>query len=456
MDVTVKASSLSGTVRAPASKSIAQRLLILSAFANVPTFLALEHASADIDATVRCLRTLGARIQPVERRDSTGLSARGLRITPLPRDPSGRPVALSDVNLDCGESGATLRFLIPVVCALPARARFSGEGRLPTRPLAPLTDELLRHGAIIERKSAKELPLVAEGPLAGGRYTIDGNVSSQFVSGILLASPLLPEGLDLHVQDPFESKPYVRLTAEALERFGVHVLSDRLDGEHGDSQSIGGAHFEHATRFIVGPHQHITSPGDIDVEGDWSQAAFWLAAGAIGADVRVSNLNLSSVQGDRAILAALALMGVRVSREGGICQALGKGLRGAAFDLSDMPDLVCPLAAVAALAEGRTRFFGTRRLRLKESDRLESVRATICALGGKATLLGDELEIEGVDELSGGVVDAAKDHRIAMMAAICALRSSGRVTILGAECVNKSYPTFFKVLRALGGSVEEA
>ncbi len=456
MDVTIRPISISGTVRAPASKSIAQRLLILSAIANTPTFLAIEHASDDIAATVRCLRALGARIQPMERRDSSGTSTRGLRVTPLPHDPSGRPVALSDVALNCNESGATLRFLIPVVCALPARARFSGEGRLPERPLAPLTDELLRHGATIEHKSAKELPLVAEGPVRGGRYSIDGSVSSQYISGLLLASPLLDEGLDLHVLDPFESKPYVRLTAEALERFGVHVLSDRLDGEHGDSQAIRGAHFEHATRFIVEGRQRLVSPGDIEIEGDWSQAAFWLAAGAIGEDVRVSNLNLSSVQGDRAILGALALMGVRVSREGGICQATGKGLRGAAFDLSDMPDLVCPLAAVAALAEGKTRFFGTRRLRLKESDRLESVRNALTALGGKATLLGDELEIEGVCELSGGVVDAAKDHRIAMMAAVCALRAKGPVTILGAECVSKSYPTFFEELRALGGSVEEA
>ncbi len=456
MDVTIRATSLAGTVRAPASKSIAQRLLILSALANAPTFLALEHASADIEATIRCLRALGARVQPVDRRDPSGLSTRGLRVTPLPHDPSGRPVALSDVSLDCGESGATLRFLVPVVCALSSHARFEGEGRLPERPLAPLTDELLRHGATIERKSARELPLVVEGPLTGGRYDIDGGVSSQFISGLLLASPLLPEGLDLHVHDPFESKPYVRLTAEALERFGVHVLSDRLDGGHGDAQAIAGAHFEHATRFIVEAHQRLISPGDLDVEGDWSQAAFWLAAGAIGAEVRVSNLNLTSVQGDRAILAALALMGVRVSREGGVCEAQGKGLRGAAFDLSDMPDLVCPLAAVAALAEGKTRFFGTRRLRLKESDRLESVRAALASLGGKATLLGDELEIEGVPELSGGTVDAAKDHRIAMMAAICALRAKEPVTILGAECVSKSYPTFFEVLRTLGAGVEEA
>ncbi len=455
MDLVCSRAQLVGGVRAPASKSIAQRLLILSALADTPTFLALEEGSADIAATVRCLRALGARVQTVERRDASGLVTRGLRVTPLPHDPSGRPVALSDVELDCGESGATLRFLLPVVCALGTSARLTGEGRLPDRPLGPLVEELMRHGATIRKRSARELPLLAEGPLSGGRFDLAGDVSSQFISGILLASPLLAGGVDLHVADPFESKPYVRLTMEALGAFGVTAAMERTDASGEGAGELSGSHLEHGTRFSVEAGQRLVTPGDVAVEGDWSQAAFWLAAGALGADVTVSGLNPRSLQGDRAIQAALALMGVRVSREGAACRASSKGLRAATLDLADTPDLICPLAITAALAEGTSRFTGTKRLRLKESDRLESVSEAVRAIGGRARVEGDELEIEGVAKLEGGVVRCAGDHRIAMMAAIGALRAARPVAILGAECVSKSYPTFFEAYRALGGVVEE-
>lgn len=441
MDLRIEPANLSGSVVAPASKSIAQRLLILASVAEKPTFIEMDaDLSDDVEATARCLSALGVRITALNITPSSPEGpVFGLRVSPLPRDPSGRPVALTDVELDCGESGATLRFLLPFVAALGTTARFTGRGRLPERPLSPLAEEMERHGAKLTPEGERALPLRLEGQLRGGTFNLAGDVSSQFISGLLLAGPLLGEGATVAVNDPFESKPYVKLTCQALEAFGVTVASER-----GITR----------TEFSVEP-QRIASPEAVRVEGDWSQAAFWLSAGALGADVCVEGLNLRSAQGDRACMGALALMGVRVGREGGRVQAASKGLRAATLDLRDMPDLICPLAPVAALAAGTSRFTGVRRLRLKESDRLRSVAAALCALGGKAEVVGDELVLEGVGEFSGGTVDAAGDHRVAMMAAVCSLASSGPVTIVGAECVDKSYPMFFDVFEGLGGRVQE-
>ena len=458
MDATIIPAHLEGSVRAPASKSIAQRLLILAALADAPTFIAIEGESADIAATVRCLAALGARIVLAERREGDGASSpaeRGLLVEPLPRDPSGRPVTLSPVTLDCGESGATLRFLLPVVGALGAEATFTGDGRLPRRPLSPLDRELASHGMRLSRDGGDELPLTVFGALEGGRFELPGDVSSQFVSGLLLAAPLLDDDVEVRVLDPFESRPYVGLTCSALASFGVYAESARPDAPGGDEGPLEGPRAAPATSYRVFGGASLRSPGAVSVEGDWSQAAFWLAADALGASVTVRGLDLRSAQGDRAVLAALALLGVRVVRETGACRAFAERPRAASFDVADTPDLVPPLAAVCAVADGVSRIRGAGRLRLKESDRLESIRRALEAFGARAAVEGDDLVIEGVPELHGCAIDAAGDHRIAMMAAVCALRAHGSVIIEGADCVEKSYPTFFEDYRALGGTVRE-
>ena len=429
---------LSGEVRAPSSKSEAHRLLICAAFAPGTTDIDCTTSSEDIDATARCLEALGARVTRTRL---------GFRVVPV-RGTSATdnvPEAVRGALLDCGESGSTLRFLLPVVAALGCDARLTGRGRLPERPLSPLYEELVAHGASLSPQGA--FPLAVSGRLLPGRYSLPGNVSSQFVSGLLLAAPLMGGPVEVEVVEPVESAPYVTLTMRALERFGVEVSERRHEREDG---TLVRSYFAHAPRGL-------SSPGAVSVGGDWSNAAFWLAAGALAPEgssgVAVLGLDPRSPQGDRQVLAALALLGARVLRgtDGAACAP--DRLRGRVIDVSSCPDLLPPLAAVAAVADGTTSFVGAARLRLKESDRLKSVTDALLALGGRAEQTEDGIVVEGVPELAGGTVDPANDHRIAMMAAILASRCARPVTILGAECVNKSYPAFFEDLGGIGGIV---
>ena len=435
MDVTIAPRALRGSVRAVASKSMAHRLLICAALCPGPTRIRCATTSRDIEATASCLEALGAL---VER------EGEWLLVTPLPGSPAtdNLRVALRGATLDCGESGSTLRFMLPVAAALACDAALTGHGRLAERPLSPLYEELLAGGA--DLSEAGRFPLRVGGRLRAGRFELPGNVSSQYVSGLLLAVPLLAGPSEVRVTEPIESRPYVELTLAALARFGVEVM---VSHEVADGRPC--------TSFVVSPATPLRSPGEVEVEGDWSNAAFWLAAGALAGEVAVSGLDLMSRQGDRAVMAALAKLGARVERRGGEAVTSPGSPSGTEMDVSDFPDLVPPLAAVAALAPGRTRLTGCGRLRLKESDRVETVCAGLSALGAHVWSEGDDIVLDGVDELSGGVVDAANDHRIAMMAAVAATRSAGPVTIRGAECVAKSYPAFFEDYRALGGLVDE-
>lgn len=429
MDVIVTPHSLSGSIAAIPSKSMAHRLLTLAALCQGITDVTLAESSEDIDATLRCVTSLGA---------SLGRTRSGLRIVPLTVRGAKR-----NASLDVGESGSTLRFLLPIVAALGRGASMVGHGRLAERPLAPLDEQLIAHGVSLSPRGS--FPLEVSGTLAPGRFTLPGTVSSQFVSGLLMAAPLLDGTVEVAVSEPVESRGYINLTIDALRVFGVEV--------HEKPQAIDG--IPHRVYTIDGSAQ-LVSPGTCLVEGDWSNAAFWLAAGALGsAPLSVTGLNAQSHQGDRAIMAALSLLGARIGRGSGAVTAARDTPHGHTIDVSAIPDLAAPLAAVAATAPGTTRLTGAARLRLKESDRLETIRATITALGGQASIDADDLVIEGVEALAGGMVDAAHDHRIAMMAAICAAEATGTTTICGAECVAKSYPRFFSDFRALGGIAEE-
>ena len=294
MDVTIEPHPLSGTVPAVASKSVAHRLLILAALADGTTDIDCNTTSRDIDATARCLEALGARIARTRR---------GFRVRPIPRDADGAPLAASGATLDCGESGSTLRFMLPVAAALGRPCALDGHGRLTERPLSPLYEELASHGARLSQKGV--LPLRVEGDLAGGTFDIPGDVSSQYVSGLLMAAPFLPGGVRVRVSEPFESRAYVTITTDALRTFGVDV---RVTHEQADDAS-----FE---LFEVAP-QAVRTPGTVAVEGDWSNSAFWLAAGAIAGPVSVTGLDAKSSQGDRAIVAAASLLGARARTEGG-------------------------------------------------------------------------------------------------------------------------------------------
>lgn len=396
MNITLFPTKLSGSIAAIASKSQAHRLLICGALADQPTTLTCPQTSQDIAATAECLRALGAGIT----RTDTGYRVEPVRTLP------------KQAVLPCGESGSTLRFLLPLVGALGVEGLFQLEGRLPQRPLSPLWDVMEERGCRLRRPTPNTL--LCDGQLCGGEYTIDGGVSSQFATGLLFALSVLGEESRLCLTGKVESLPYIEMTLDALAAFGQDISAQ--------GQS-----------FSLRPRP-LHSPGTLEVEGDWSNAAFWLTANALGSSITVSGLNPNSRQGDRAVVDCLR-------RLENPCD----------IDASQIPDLV-PILAVAAGAGGGARFYNAGRLRLKETDRLETTRAMLQAMGGQAEILDDALIVHPTG-YTGGTVDATGDHRIAMAAAIAATVSTGPVTVVGAQAVQKSYPAFWQDYKALGGKL---
>ncbi len=384
--------ALTGSVPAIVSKSAAHRALMLAALSDAPTQLSPEAHSEDIDATLQCLSALGASVE---------ITPDGFLVNPRTRVPGG--------EADCRESGSTLRFLIPLSAALGAKTRFSGSGRLPERPLGPLVEALIAHGCAFD---AGKLPFILSGKLSGGLFQLPGDVSSQFITGLMMALPLVGGGR-IKLTSPLESAGYVRMTVSAMARFGVPVQ------EKPDEWEV--------------PRATYRSPGMLKIEGDWSNAAFFLAAGA-----DVTGLDEVSAQPDRAIRAMLTAF-----------DASDRTL-----DVRETPDLLPILASIAAVTPGETRFTGAARLRIKESDRLKTMAAGIRAIGGEAEEQPDGLIVRCVKPPAGGAVDAAGDHRIAMAFSIAATRCLGPVTIRGAEAVRKSYPAFFEDFVRLGGRMD--
>ncbi len=403
MKATIFPSALSGTVEAVASKSQAHRLLICAALADRETRICCSTLSADILATADCMRALGA-----------GIDYRGgvFEVRPIKALPD-RAV------IDVGESGSTLRFLLPVVCALGAETDIVMRGRLPERPLSPLWEELERHGASLTR-TAENVIHAARGDLTGGDYTLAANISSQFISGLLFALPLLKEDSSIRLTETPESVSYLDMTLRALKLFGI--ACPFADGA-----------------YRVSGGQRYRSPGEAAAEGDWSNAAFWICADRIlGGTLSIVGLDPDSPQGDRAV----EKISLRI--------AAGS----AVVDARDIPDLIPVLAVLASVSPGETRFIHAGRLRIKESDRLASTAALITALGGQVRELKDGLVVTGVRTLKGGELDSCNDHRIAMSAAVAALACEGPVILHGAQAVNKSYPAFWDDYRRLGGHVQ--
>ena len=415
MNIAVRPGPLRGRVEIPASKSVAHRAMIAAALADRPTEIVLNAVNDDLTATAACLNALGAAC---ERTDF------GYRIVPAAQEKNACGAAenasgatdlceiASSPTLDCGESGSTLRFLLPVAAALGREARFVGHGRLPERPHDVLLDAMAAHGATAD---ARRLPLQLHGRLRGGTFALPGNVSSQYITGLLMALPLCAGDSVIRLTTRLESAPYVNLTLRALADFGIRAET-LPDG----------------WRIPGGQRYH--SPGRVVVEGDWSGAAFWLAANALGSQVECGNLDEASAQGDRAIRPLLNRLGGEI-------------------DVSECPDLVPALAIAAAGFPGRTALVGAARLRLKESDRLASVAALLRALGCAVDEGAESLTIHGGAPLTGGTVDGCGDHRIVMAAAVAATAASSPVTILGAQAVAKSYPDFFRDFEALGGNL---
>ncbi len=391
VDIKIIPKKLCGSVKAVSSKSFAHRIITAAALADKETDVYINGFSDDILRTISCVEALGAVCRREEDR---------VLITPITQKKE-------NAILELGESGTTARIMLPVCAVVSKSAQLSGTGRLPERPFADITKLLRSKGCSV---SSDSLPISLSGTIKSGNFEVPGNISSQYVTGLMMALPHLEGDSTITLTTPLKSAAYVDITIDVLKDFGVNISKT----ETGYNVSSG--------KFI--------SPGKVSVEGDWSNAAFWIVAKEMGSDVKISNLNTSSVQGDRKI------MDVITEQE---------------IDIDEIPDLFPILAVLACSRTGTTRLYNGARLRLKESDRIVATESLIKALGGNAKSGPDYLEVYGTGALKGGLVDGFNDHRIVMAAAVAATICTDEVIITGAEAVNKSYPSFFDEYKKLGG-----
>ena len=412
--VTFQPFTPSGTVFAPPSKSDVHRAIICAALSKGVCTISPVALSDDIKATIGCVEALGATATI----ENNILAVDGTRM-----------FENKTAELDCMESGSTLRFFIPVAAAGGVSAVFNGSGRLPERPIGIYTDVLPQKGIVCDTQGG--LPLQISGQLKSGVFYVPGNVSSQFVSGLLFALPLLKGDSDIILTSPVQSAGYINMTIRTMSKFGIEVdMTDK------------GWHVRGGQHYI---------PTDYTTDGDWSQAAFFLVSGAVGGEVTVNGCNIDSSQGDRKIAAILRDFGAEVQQDGSSITVKKAPMSAVIIDASQIPDLVPVLAVCACFAEGTTRILRAERLRIKESDRLKTAAALLNSLGGKVTELPDGLEITGVPSLSGGSAEGFNDHRIVMSAATCAAGCTNAVTCSDAWSVNKSYPDFYKDYAEIGG-----
>ena len=416
MNVSVSCKNAGGEVQVIPSKSVAHRALICAALSDAPTSLVCDAASRDIEATIGCIRALGAEV--IQHGASIFV----------------RPAVLSEsATFDCGESGSTLRFMIPVAASLGIRAEFCGHGRLPQRPLGPLLEAMRENGA--EFQYSGELPLIVTRGISGGKFTIRGDVSSQFISGLILALPLLDADSEIEITGKLESSKYIDITLDVVSKFGARAF------RNGN------------TIYIKGCGKY-KPPSKFEVEGDWSNAAFWAVLGAFSEDgITCRGVDNESIQGDREVLDILERFGAKVER-GSDFFTVSKGeLCGTEIDAAEIPDLIPVLSVVASLARGETVIHNIERLRIKESDRVLTTERMIKNLGGEIYVEDNKMFITGRKTLTGGKVFAENDHRIVMSAAVAAAVCEDKVEIIGAEAVGKSYGNFFDEYKKLGCNI---
>ena len=417
--VSINPGILRGEAAIPPSKSMCHRAIICAGLAEGVSNIENIAFSEDISATCAAMKSFGSEI--TQLKDSLIISGSG-------------KLNIVDSNIDCFESGSTLRFLVPLAAAAGGKATFEGRGKLIERPMQPYYD-IFDSQSIKYRNTGGKLPLTIDGKLKPGEFKIKGNISSQFISGLLFALPLLDGDSKIKTAE-LESRPYIDLTLYALKRFGISV-------ENKDYKEFN----------IIGNQKYKAS--DCRIEGDFSQAAFWLAAGTLGSDVACSGLNMDSLQGDKDILKIIESMGGSISIEEDKIKAAPSKTKGVIVDASQIPDLVPVIAVLAALSSGTTKIINAGRLRYKESDRLHSISCELHAAGADIKEQEDGLIIEGKEMLEGGSVDSWNDHRIAMALAIASTRCKNPLIIKNGDCIKKSYPGFWNVFRNLGGEAYE-
>ncbi len=412
MDIRIIKAPAGGCVKAIGSKSMAQRLLIARALSKTECSVLTHSQSDDVNRMLECCREINGALS--ENRSSI------------------------DTPLNVGESGANLRFLMPILAVLGIRADLLMEGRLPGRPMDPLICQLRQHGIMVSGPVDNTYHI--EGKLNGGIFELPGNQSSQFISGLLMALPLIDENSGIRVIGELQSRPYVDMTLDVLKKSSIDIIEE-----------------EPGVFYIPGGQEYRLT-GENEAGGDWSSAAMWLSMGAAmpeGSMLTVGGLDPGSLHGDKAITEILNGMGAELTWKGNSISVRAHSLRSRIIDARDIPDLVPAIAVAACRAEGKTVIMNAERLRLKESDRLRSISSVLKCLGAMVDERPDGLEIFGGYRLKGGRVPSFGDHRIVMMAAGLKGQTDGDIVIEGAEAVNKSYPGFFDDLRSLGGEAEE-
>ena len=403
-----------GTVNVPPSKSDVHRAIICAAMANGVSRISPVALSNDIKATIGCIKALGADAVL----ENNVLTVDGTNMYK-------NKTAL----LDCGESGSTLRFFIPIAAVGNINATFVGKGKLPQRPIGIFTEALPKAGTVCKTEGG--LPLEIKGQLKSGIFEIPGNVSSQFITGLLLALPILEGDSEIVLTSPLESVGYIAMTIRTMKQFGVNIRATEK-GWH-----------------IKGGQSYKTC--DYTTDGDWSQAAFFMVLGAVSGKVTVKGVAKDSTQGDKKCAEILARFGAKVTQLDNEVTVEKGELKAITVDASQIPDLVPVLSVCAAFAEGTTKIINAERLRIKECDRLKATAELLNNLGGKVKELSDGLEITGVSSLKGGNVNGYNDHRIVMSAAVCAARSDEDITATFAMSINKSYPDFYIDYNSIGG-----
>lgn len=437
MDIKVYPGKLKGTVKVPPSKSMAHRALICASLAEGRSTVRGISDSKDMEATMGCMRALGAKIERTEDRSTVIID--GIK----------RGEGNVSGILDCIESGSTLRFIVPIAAALGAEAHFEGRGKLPERPMTPLADELKKKGIEFLPDGRDSLPFDIRGQLQPGVYEIAGNISSQYFSGLIFALPLLEGDSEIKVKGKLESIGYIALTLKMVSDFGIRV--------------------EQTAEGFKIPGNQKYEPADVTVEGDYSQAAFWLTAAACGSELTITGLREDSAQGDREAVDIVEKFGASVQRAypdvivtapaGGIEAGSQEqphifGLKALEADGGDIPDVIPVLSVAAACAEGTSRFYNVQRLRIKECDRLAAMADCLACLGAETEEKEDELIVTGGILEGGCEVSGYNDHRIVMSMAVAALSCRQPVIIRGAEAITKSYPDFFDEFRRLGGRAD--
>ncbi|MEG0371096.1 MAG: 3-phosphoshikimate 1-carboxyvinyltransferase [Clostridium sp.] len=410
---------LSGTVTIPPSKSLSHRAIICAALASGESRVNNLIFSKDIIATSKAMESLGVKM----KFNKTSIDIVG-----------NDNLKLINSEIDCNESGSTLRFIIPIALLTSNEVTFTGKGRLTTRPLTTYYNIFDKEG--IEYDTREGLPLKAKGSLKPSTYDVEGNISSQFITGLMFTLPCLNGDSTIKIIGELESKGYVDLTIDVLRQYGINIINNNY------------------SEFKIKGNQKYKVQ-DYRVEGDYSQVAFFIVAGLLGGEITCLDMKQDSLQGDRAIIDIVRLMGGRVDVMQDRIIVYPSKTHGAIIDASQCPDLVPIVATLAALSEGETRIINAQRVRIKESDRLEAMRCELNKIGADVSETEDGLIIQGKKTLNGGTVSGWNDHRIVMAMAMASIRCTSDMIIEGSNAITKSYPTFFEDFRKLGGEVDE-